>query len=140
RSARGYCTGRSRRRADGPARPYQVDPLSRYSATAKPAPSARECDLSRSSFAHRRRTGGRDPGPGGRSLMSTETINLETKSERGPWLSHRANVAVARVALVVLIFGAWEFASGRWFSAFWVSKPSLIAAYIWKWVTVGDFF
>jgi NitT/TauT family transport system permease protein len=72
--------------------------------------------------------------------MSTETIDLEAKSERGPWLSHRANVAVARVVLVVLIFGAWELASGRWFSAFWVSKPSLIAAYIWKWVTVGDFF
>jgi len=44
------------------------------------------------------------------------------------------------VQLIVVIFGFWEFASGTMFSAFWISKPTLIAAYVWKWVVYGDFF
>ena len=72
--------------------------------------------------------------------MTSESINLDTTSKRAPWLSYRSHVAVARILLIAVIIAAWEISSGRWFSAFWVSKPSLIAAYIWKWVTVVDFF
>jgi len=72
--------------------------------------------------------------------MSIETMDAEVRYE-GRWLlGYQGRVAVARILLVTLIFGFWEFASGRLFSAFWVSKPSLIAAYIWKWMVAGDFF
>lgn len=55
-------------------------------------------------------------------------------------LNYRSRVGVIRLCFIVAILGVWEFASGNLFSAFWVSKPSLIAAYIWKWVVWGDFF
>jgi NitT/TauT family transport system permease protein len=72
--------------------------------------------------------------------MSIETMDAQVRSESRPLLGYQGRVAVARILLVTLIFGFWEFASGRLFSAFWVSKPSLIAAYIWKWMVAGDFF
>jgi NitT/TauT family transport system permease protein len=72
--------------------------------------------------------------------MSIETMESEVGSGTRPLLSYHGRVAVARILLVALIFGFWEFASGRLFSAFWVSKPSLIAVYIWKWIVAGDFF
>jgi NitT/TauT family transport system permease protein len=72
--------------------------------------------------------------------MTIETIDAEVRAETRPLFSYQGRVAFARLLLVTLIFGFWEFASGRLFSAFWVSKPSLIAAYIWKWIVAGDFF
>jgi NitT/TauT family transport system permease protein len=72
--------------------------------------------------------------------MTSETIGFSARSERKPWLTYGGSVALARLVLIAAIFGIWEFASGRLFSAFWVSKPSLIAAYIWKWIVAGDFF
>jgi NitT/TauT family transport system permease protein len=72
--------------------------------------------------------------------MSIETMESEVGSGTRPLLSYHGRVAVAHILLVALIFGFWEFASGRLFSAFWVSKPSLIAVYIWKWIVAGDFF
>ena len=55
-------------------------------------------------------------------------------------LTTAAKVRLARLALVVALLSFWESASGRLFSTFWVSKPSLIAAYTWTWVFHGDFF
>jgi len=40
--------------------------------------------------------------------------------------SIRKKVMVGRVLLGVLVFGFWEFSSGRLINSFWVSKPSLI--------------
>lgn len=72
--------------------------------------------------------------------MTVETMDVDSRAETRPLLSYRSRVALARFLLVTVIFGVWEFASGRLFSAFWVSKPSLIAVYIWKWIVAGDFF
>jgi NitT/TauT family transport system permease protein len=72
--------------------------------------------------------------------MTIETMDVESAAPARPLLSYGGRVALARVVLVVLIFGAWEFASGRLFSAFWISKPSAIAVYIWNWIVAGDFF
>ncbi len=72
--------------------------------------------------------------------MSTEAMDIGSQPAARPLLSYHGRVAIARIALVTLVFGFWELASGRLFSAFWVSKPSLIAAYIWKWIVAGDFF
>jgi NitT/TauT family transport system permease protein len=72
--------------------------------------------------------------------MTVETMDVESTAAPRALLSYNGRVALARIVLVALIFSAWEFASGRLFSAFWVSKPSLIAIYIWKWIVAGDFF
>jgi NitT/TauT family transport system permease protein len=55
-------------------------------------------------------------------------------------MSRAAKLRIARLVVVVSLLCFWEFASGHLFSTFWVSKPSLIAAYIASWVTTGDFF
>jgi NitT/TauT family transport system permease protein len=55
-------------------------------------------------------------------------------------LSRQAKLRLARLAVVVVVISFWEFASGRLFSTFWLSKPSLIAGYIANWVASGDFF
>jgi NitT/TauT family transport system permease protein len=73
--------------------------------------------------------------------MSSETFDQPAAVDRrGILSSYRTRVGLVRLALVIAILGVWEFASGNLFSAFWVSKPSLIAAYIWKWIVWGDFF
>ena len=55
-------------------------------------------------------------------------------------VSRRTKLRLARWCLVVALMATWEVASGRAFSTFWVSKPSLIAGYIVDWVVNGDFF
>ncbi|WP_340150509.1 ABC transporter permease [uncultured Sneathiella sp.] len=44
-----------------------------------------------------------------------------------------------QTAILVVVLGSWEFMSGRLFDSFWVSKPSLIVAYIYNWIINGDF-
>ncbi len=52
-------------------------------------------------------------------------------------MEHR--ITILRLAILVLLLGFWELASGRLFDVFWVSRPSLIAQYIWDFVR-KDFF
>lgn len=47
---------------------------------------------------------------------------------------------IARVALLVLILGVWEFASGRLVPVFFASKPSLVALALWDLVKDGSLF
>lgn len=47
-------------------------------------------------------------------------------------MEHR--ITIVRLAILVLLLGFWELASGRLFDVFWVSRPSLIAQYIWEFV------
>ncbi|MGY3609319.1 MULTISPECIES: ABC transporter permease [unclassified Bradyrhizobium] len=73
--------------------------------------------------------------------MSIEAIDLPmTNKVQKPALSYRSRINLTRLGLVGLVFGFWEYASGTLFSPFWISKPSLIAGYIFKWVVHGDFF
>jgi NitT/TauT family transport system permease protein len=44
-----------------------------------------------------------------------------------------------QIVILVVVLGSWEIMSGRLFDSFWVSKPSLIVAYIYNWVVNGDF-
>jgi len=46
-------------------------------------------------------------------------------------MSMEQKVVIARVALLVLLLAIWEIGSGTFFDVFWVSKPTLILAYIW---------
>lgn len=49
-------------------------------------------------------------------------------------------VYAARLALLIAILGAWEWASGRLVPVFYASKPSLIARSLWYWVRDGSLF
>ncbi|HZQ59946.1 MAG TPA: ABC transporter permease [Casimicrobiaceae bacterium] len=44
----------------------------------------------------------------------------------------------ARVGLIVLLLVAWEGASGRLVSKYWLSSPSAIAAKLWSWIADGS--
>jgi NitT/TauT family transport system permease protein len=45
---------------------------------------------------------------------------------------------VWRLLVVALILGAWEGLSGPVFDSFWVSRPSSIAAWLWKSIATGS--
>lgn len=42
-----------------------------------------------------------------------------------------------RIGLVVTGLSFWEYGSGRWFSPLFASRPSLIVAQFWEWLTNG---
>jgi NitT/TauT family transport system permease protein len=45
---------------------------------------------------------------------------------------------IGRVVVGALIFGFWEFTSGRWYNDFWISRPSAIVARVWTLAGNGD--
>ncbi len=55
-------------------------------------------------------------------------------------VARKAPVTLLRAALLLLLLGSWEGLSGWLFDPFWVSKPSLILAYLYQWILYGDFF
>lgn len=63
------------------------------------------------------------------------TVGVQVKR-----FSKEQKIAFARLCILVGTFGIWELASGTLFQVFWVSKPSLIIEYIYKWVVEGDFW
>lgn len=52
----------------------------------------------------------------------------------------RPTIWALRAALLILLVGGWELASGRVFEEFFVSKPSAIIAVAWGWVLSGRLF
>lgn len=46
-------------------------------------------------------------------------------------------VIVARILVLVVGLGLWEYGSGRWFDPFFFGSPSLIVAQWWEWVIDG---
>ncbi len=48
------------------------------------------------------------------------------------------SVWAVRLALLAIFIGAWEYASGRWIRAFYISKPSLIVTRLWEWIVSGE--
>ncbi|MEP9354634.1 ABC transporter permease [Xanthobacter sp. KR7-65] len=68
-------------------------------------------------------------------------VTMEPKAAPVPRrLSRASKIRLARLVLVVALLALWELGSGRLFATFWVSKPSLIAVYLWDWIVSGDFF
>jgi|APFre7841882724_1041349.scaffolds.fasta_scaffold116389_1 NitT/TauT family transport system permease protein len=47
-------------------------------------------------------------------------------------MSHRTKVFLGQVVTIVAFLALWEYASGRWVDAFFVSKPSEIAVKLWS--------
>ena len=56
---------------------------------------------------------------------------MKKDSKRGAAPSKRA-VLAGQILFGIVLFGLWEFCSGRFFNAFWISRPSLIAQRIWE--------
>jgi len=66
------------------------------------------------------------------SAISPLSLPAEPAAAAKPGaLSMDNKITLMRVAILVLLLGFWELASGRLFDIFWVSRPSLIAQYIW---------
>jgi NitT/TauT family transport system permease protein len=55
-----------------------------------------------------------------------------------PFLRTTLGVLLLRIAIVVAVLVAWEMASGRLISKFWVSSPSAIFAVLRRWVADGS--
>lgn len=68
------------------------------------------------------------------------TVPMPGTARRSKMLSRGARIHLARIILLLAIFLLWEATSGRLYSAFWISKPSAIAAYLWQWIVFGDFY
>ena len=49
-------------------------------------------------------------------------------------------VNAGRIAIVGAFLALWQYASGRWVTEFFVSKPSAIGAALWEWVADGSLF
>lgn len=49
-----------------------------------------------------------------------------------------ASIWIGRAVTGIVIFGLWEYCSGRFFSDFWISRPSLIAQRIVEMAANGD--
>jgi NitT/TauT family transport system permease protein len=84
------------------------------------------------------------PGKGGPNHASDEVLVREAafKAGRihfGPLsLSRRRVVAALRVAVALALLGLWEFASGRWMDAFWLSSPSQVLERFGVWLADGS--
>jgi NitT/TauT family transport system permease protein len=59
------------------------------------------------------------------------------RSGRSRWI-YWGSIQLGRLAIVAAVLGAWEFVSGRWLDAFFISKPSAIWAVLWNWISTGD--
>lgn len=47
-------------------------------------------------------------------------------------------INLARLLLIIVVLAIWEYASGRWVTEFFVSKPSAIAAVLSGWIADGS--
>lgn len=45
---------------------------------------------------------------------------------------------LGRIVVGAIVFGFWEFTSGRWYNDFWISRPSAILARVWMLALNGD--
>ena len=75
------------------------------------------------------------------SLADIRQATAEPEALHDPAIGRRRRenrlVLVLQVALAVLVLGLWEWGSGRWFSAFWVSSPSEILGALWLMLADG---
>ena len=74
--------------------------------------------------------------------MATRTETLgpareRVRSRRGRWLRSGPVVVAAQVLVGLVLLGGWELASGPLIDTFFVSKPSLVAAELWRQARAG---
>jgi NitT/TauT family transport system permease protein len=55
-----------------------------------------------------------------------------------PWVLSTPGLVASRLAILAGILVAWETASGRLISKYWLSSPSAIAARLWSWIADGS--
>ena len=68
--------------------------------------------------------------PAGRQLLQQVERQEADRARR-----ERRATLLGRLAFAVVFFGTWEFVSGRFVEAFFVSRPSAIAASLWAMLT-----
>lgn len=55
-------------------------------------------------------------------------------------ISEGRRVLAGRILIFIVVLALWEGISGPLVDPFWLSRPSLIAVYLYDWVVHGDFF
>ena len=54
------------------------------------------------------------------------------------WTLASRGLFITRFVLIVVLIAAWEAASGRLISRYWLSSPSLVAGKLWSWIRDGS--
>ena len=79
--------------------------------------------------------------------MANTSVSLQqpvgSRPDEGPsWLGRLVistpGLVVTRLAILILVLAAWEGASGRLLSRYWLSSPSAIANTLWRWMMDGS--
>ncbi len=68
--------------------------------------------------------------------MSVEQADALPGPAFGPD-DHRMRYLVAQAALLLLLLGLWQWVSGRWIDAFYISSPSAVAQKLYVWSVDG---
>jgi NitT/TauT family transport system permease protein len=67
------------------------------------------------------------------------TIRLDDGlSPLARWVTSGVGLTLTRLAILVCVLGAWELASGRLLSKYWLSSPSAIGRTLWRWAEDGS--
>lgn len=73
------------------------------------------------------------------TLKQRRSARAEDGSSRFARLvTSTGGLIVTRLAILVSVLGAWELASGRVISKYWLSSPSAIGRTLWRWVEDGS--
>ncbi len=67
-------------------------------------------------------------------VLGRDPADVASPGAGSGWLS----VMGWRVAIVIVVLGAWQFSSGRLMKPFWISSPLLIWDQLAEWVTTGE--
>jgi NitT/TauT family transport system permease protein len=67
-------------------------------------------------------------------------IVLADAAPRRRMLSERVIINLLRLALLAMLLGFWQFASGPLIPAFFVSSPTAILSRLWTWIMNGQLF
>lgn len=67
-------------------------------------------------------------------VLGRDPADVAAPGVRGAWLS----VLGWRLAIVIVVLGAWQFSSGRLMKPFWISSPLLIWNQLAEWIATGE--
>lgn len=71
------------------------------------------------------------------SIADADDEVWDEKAMRQSARKRKMLVWVARLAVLAVIIGFWQFAAGRLINAFFTSSPTAIAARLWEWILDG---
>lgn len=65
-------------------------------------------------------------------------VDRPDPDEKPPLSQRRSVIVASRILLLLALLAAWEYGSGRWVRAAYVSKPTLVAERLFEWIATGE--